>query len=634
MSTTAAAVHPRQRAGAFTRHRGPVTCAAGVPGRNAAVTSAYDGAVAWFDLATREVELLGYHDHLVNRVTVDPTGTRAATSSSDYTIHLWDLRTKTRERILLGHADDVEDFAFADAKTGVSVSRDWRILVWDLPTGAIRRVIEGHERDVLAVVCHAGRIYTSGDDKTLRVWDLETGRLLQMWGPFEHETDSCAVDPLHGRAVLGCDDGVIRVFDLGSGATLAEIPAHRSGIKKVATSPSTGDILSAAYDQQVLVWDAATFARKVRLDGRRNTWERSFNWSPDGARILAGTFDGTVLLWDAAGGRCLAEVGEDGEGTPGNACLNDVSADGEGSIATVSDDGYVRLARLTPEEGRWLCEVEPASGRLLANAVTLDGEFARVATGAHDHTLHLFRRRGDRLACEIEVRVGNGPINCVRLAHHPGYEGEAFAACYGGDIVRVSPEGEVCGAIRVHEGAVKALRLHPEQPLGVSCSADGALLSWDFDGRLRERFLGHMAIVDDVDIDPTGRFLASVGRDFTLKVYALADGKMLASISLGRRSPKGVCFWDERTVVVTNYWGALLRVDLATGAVLTRQIAENGLSAAARSGEHLVAVSYDGAAYLVRPDDLAVMRTLRRMTQRLVPSPWTLAEPAIGAAAG
>jgi WD40 repeat protein len=614
------AADARDRTGAFTRHRGPVTCVAGIPGSTAAVTSAYDGAVGRFDLATHDVELLGYHDHLVNRVSVDADGRRAATSSSDYTIHLWDLAARVRVGVLRGHSDDVEDFAFAGDGVGVSASRDQRVIVWDLATGAIRRVIEGHERDVLSVVCSGDRIYTSGDDKTLRVWDLASGRPLKMWGPFEHETDSCAVDPLRGRVVLGCDDGVIRVFDVETGATLAAVPAHRSGIKKVATSPATGDILSAAYDQQVLVWDARSFELKVRLDARRSTWERSFNWSPDGASILAGTFDGTVLVWDAASGRCRDEIGETGRG---NVCLNDVAANARGEIATVSDDGLVRLGRLRPDEGRWLSETEPASGRMLANAVTLDDAGGRVVTGAHDHTLHLFARQGDRLADEIEVRLGEGPINSVRVAHHAGHEGEVFAACYSGAIVRVGRDGAVRGTIRVHDGAVKALRLHPREPFGVSCSADGALLAWGFDGALRERFRGHMAIVDDVDIDPSGRFIASVGRDFTLKVYDLADGRLLHSVSLGRRSPKAVLFWDPRTVIATNYWGALLRVDLDTESVLARQIAENGFSAAARCGDHLVAVSYDGAAYLVRPGDLSVVRTLRGLTQRLQPSPWT-----------
>ena len=35
---------------------------------------------------------------------------------------------------------------------------------------------------------------------TLRVWDLETGRQLSLWGPFENETDTCAIDLDRHRA--------------------------------------------------------------------------------------------------------------------------------------------------------------------------------------------------------------------------------------------------------------------------------------------------------------------------------------------------------------------------------------------------------------------------------------------------
>ena len=605
------------RNGKFVRHRGPVTCVAGIPGTNCAVSSAYDGAVAYCDLGARTVELLGYHDHLANKITVNAAGTLAASSSSDYTIYIWDLQKRQRKLVLLGHSDDVEDFVFVDDNTGVSVSRDWRILVWNLQTGAVARVIEGHEKDVLSVVYSNGRIYTSGDDMTLRVWDLSTGELIKMWGPFENETDSCAIDAIHGRAVLGCDDGVIRVFDIESSETLAEIEAHASGIKKVATSPINGDILSAAYDQKILVWDANDFSKKVELQRKATTWERSFNWTPDGERILAGTFDGTVLVWDAKTGKCLDEVGQR---ETGNICLNDVSANARGDIATVSDDGFVRLGKLTASDSGWTTQVEPSSGRMLANAITMDDEYGVVVCGAHDQKLHIFEKHERSLDKEIEVTLGEGPINCVRIAHHPGYEGQAFVACYSGAIVRVDRQGQVLGTIRVHEGAVKALRLHPQKTIGVSCSADGALLSWDFDGNLRQRFPGHMAIVDDVDIDPTGELITSVSRDFTMKVYRLDDGKLLHSFSLGHRSPKGVCFLDPTTVIVTNYWGALLRIDLASGEVLTRQIAENGISAVARSGDDLIAVSYDGVAYRVRSDDLSVVNTLRSMTQRLHPS--------------
>jgi hypothetical protein len=290
-----------------------------------------------------------------------------------------------------------------------------------------------------------------------RLWRQE----LEKWGPFETETDTCAIDPLYGRAVLGCDDGVIRVFDIHTGETLREIAAHDAGIKKVAVSPANKDILSAAYDQKILIWDAKDFRQKIRLESKRTVWERSFNWAPDGKEVVAGTFDGTVLVWDAAAGQCIAEIGKQTH-QPGNTCFNDVSANANGDIALVSDDGFVRTA--------------------------------------------------------------------------------------------------------------KALRIHPHRPLGVSCSADGILVSWELDGNLIRHFKGHTAIIDDVDIDPEGNRVVSVGRDFVLKIHRLDNGEILHALSLGKHSPKGVCFFDENTVVVTNYWGELIKVTLPGEKILRRHL--------------------------------------------------------------
>jgi len=602
-------------ADSFTRHRGPVTSVAAVPGRALAVAAAYDGAVSLFDLDAGTAELLGYHDHLANHITVNAAGTQAASSSSDYDIRIWDLRGRRLAMVLRGHSDDVEGFDFVDAHTGVSASRDRRIIVWDLESGAIRRVIEGHAKDVLSVTCHDGLIYSSGDDMTLRQWDMASGALLRTWGPFETETDTCAIDVRNHRAVLGCDDGVIRIFDGRTGAALAEIAAHGSGIKKVAVSPATGDILSCAYDQKIIVCDAHSFAQKVALEAHGAKWERSFSWSPDGATILAGTFDGTLVQWDAATGALLAEIGGE-PGDRGNACFNEAAGANDGSVALVADDGLVRLIRLTDDESRLTACVEPRGGRVLMNAVARDPASDRILAGAHDHRLHIFA--GPGLETVAQVALGQGPINSIRVAQCAGHEGAAFAACYSGAIVRVSPDAQEVRAHMLHDGAVKALRLHPSAPVGVSCSADGGLLSWMLDGEIVHHFPGHTAIVDDVDISPAGDRIASASRDFTLNVYDLADARLTHSIELGRRSPKSLCFWDDRTVIVGDYWGALVKVDLETGRVTRRTIAANGLSSLTRNGDALVATSYDGGVYRVSVPNLEVLNDYRAMTQRVM----------------
>jgi WD40 repeat protein len=615
-SAATSACQERTAEAGFVRHRGPVTCVATVPGQPFAVTAAYDGGVGIFDLRSGKADLLGYHGHLVNHIAVNSAGSRAASSSSDYEIHIWNLNSRRRELVLRGHSDDVDCFAFASDRLGVSSGQDCRVIIWDLETGAIVRIIHEHEKDVISVVCSEEMIFSSGDDKTVRQWDLSTGKLVRRWGPFEHETDTCAVDPLNGRVVAGCDDGHIRIFNTLDGSCIREISAHASGIKKIAVSPVTGDILSAAYDQRIRIWSASSFAPLAELNSLSSVWERSLNWSSDGTSVVGGTFDGTVVVWDARDGRRIGHLGTVGA-AEGNCCFNEVSATSKGDAALVSDDGFVRLIRLTPSEVEITTTVEPLGGRILMNAVTLDEASGLVVTGAHNHTLHIFHRTPDSLADEIEVRLGEGPLNSIRIAHCPGFENDIFAACYSGAIVRVSADGRIGAKIRLHPGSVKALRLHPSKAVGVSCSADGSLFSWRLDGTLLESFLGHTSIVDDVDFDPGGRLIASVSRDFTVKVFDLESGRLQNSVAIGHRSPKSVCFWDEKTVLIGDYWGALIKVDLATNCCSKRQIAGNGLSSLSRTAAGVLASSYDGGVYLVSPCDLTVRNVYRAMIQRL-----------------
>ena len=612
----------------FLRHRGPITCACAVPGSPLVVTSAYDGAVGLFNTQTREVDLLGYHAHLVNRVSVDQQGRMAASCSSDFNIHLWDLETRELIRVLRGHSDDVEDFIFIDDHTGASVSRDWRVLLWDLRTGAIKHIFLGHAQDVLSVSYLDGKLYTSGDDMTLRIWDLAGRRLLKTLGPFDTETDTCAIDPVQRRVVLGCDDGLIRIFDIDSGELIIALHAHDAGIKKVACSPLNGDILSTAYDQRILIWDAARLEINTELHHQPTTWERSFNWSADGQLIYAGTFDGTVLQWDAASGVCVDEYGTDDSGngaTTGNACFNDVALLDDETIVSVSDDGYVRTGRLSDNEAVWQHIHNPESGRVLMNAVATQGfdkhtdskHPLEIITGTHGQSLQRFNVSAGGLLQTLCVNLKQGPINCIRIAQHPDYEGQYFVACYTGVILRVDREGRILGEIRVHENAVKALALHPTDSIGVSCSADGVLASWDFTGQLLHEYPGHLAIIDDVDISADGQLIASAGRDFILKIHRLADGALLHNIGLGRRSPKAVAFVGSDTVIVTNYWGELLRVNLGDESISCKVIAENGISGIAIRGDQLVVSSYDGGIYLVREHDLHTLNSLRSMTQRI-----------------
>ena len=70
-----------------------------------------------------------------------------------------------------------------DGKLVVSASDDKTLKVWDLESGQALRTLEGHSEWVDGVaVRQDGKLAVSASwDKTLRVWDLESDRRCARW---------------------------------------------------------------------------------------------------------------------------------------------------------------------------------------------------------------------------------------------------------------------------------------------------------------------------------------------------------------------------------------------------------------------------------------------------------------------
>ena len=357
-----------ERAGSFTRHRGPVTCVAGLPGGAAAVTSAYDGAVGWFDLAIRPGRAAGLPrppgqpGRGRRRRAPAPPPPRRTTP-----IRIWDLRRPAprarparpqRRRRGLRLRRPRRRGSRSPATGGSSSGT--------CETGAIRRVLDGHEKDVLLRGLLGGTdLHLGRRQDAARLGPRDRPAAHAVGALRERDRQLRRRPPARPRAVLGCDDGVIRVFDIASGATLARdrgAPLRHQEGRRLAgrRRHPLGGLRPAGR----CIWDARTFALKVRLDGRRNTWERSFNWSPDGSRVLAGTFDGTVLVWDAATGLCLGEARHAGEPPrPGQRLPERRLGRRPGRHRRGQRRRLRATGRLTRTRRAGWREVEPASGR-------------------------------------------------------------------------------------------------------------------------------------------------------------------------------------------------------------------------------------------------------------------------------
>jgi hypothetical protein len=122
---------------------------------------------------------------------------------------------------------------------------------------ALVRDLVGHADKVTAcaVTPDGRRVVSASEDKTLKVWDLETGRALATLEGHGDRVSACAVTPDGRRVVSASEDKTLKVWDLETGRALATLEGHADGVRACAVTPDGRRVVSASKDTTLKVWD-------------------------------------------------------------------------------------------------------------------------------------------------------------------------------------------------------------------------------------------------------------------------------------------------------------------------------------------------------------------------------------------
>jgi WD40 repeat protein len=147
----------------------------------------------------------------------------------------------------------------------VSGSASAEIAIWE-GRASDKRILQfvGHGGPVLSICVSDEKIFSSSEDRTIRIWDLSTGRgLLSILHSHTAPVNAIALTPDGSRIVSASDDGSLRIFDAHSGE-LCALPLCMSGrMFAAAVSRDGAFVACSGEDMRVHVWRAnATSARQ------------------------------------------------------------------------------------------------------------------------------------------------------------------------------------------------------------------------------------------------------------------------------------------------------------------------------------------------------------------------------------
>lgn len=202
--------------------------------------------------------------------------------------------------------------ALAEGNKGLwwTGSQGGEIRLWASPRGRTLRRWQAHQGPVIALLWTPLGLWSSGDDRSLRLWD-EAGRLVSQ-NPTSGRFSDLAFSSSQNLLAAASSDRKIRLSPLHAPPSWETLEGHCDAVRSVVFHPSEPWLLSASDDGTLRLWDLRLGRLQTTLSGHRGWIRRALFLPPpvpqaalrttdrpsEPTVALSAGFDRTLRFWD------------------------------------------------------------------------------------------------------------------------------------------------------------------------------------------------------------------------------------------------------------------------------------------------------------------------------------------------
>ncbi|KAL7276454.1 hypothetical protein RUND412_000558 [Rhizina undulata] len=308
-----------------------------------------------------------------------------------------------------------------------------------------KKVFKGHKDGVLCLQFNDTILATGSYDRTIKIWDIETGEEIRTLVGHDSGVRALMFDDT--KLISASQDKTLRIWNYRTGECISVLRGHTQGV--ISLHFDSTILVSGSIDKTVKVWnfkDKNCFALKGHTD-----WVNSVRIDSDSRMIFSASDDATVRMWDLDSRACVrvfkGHVGhvqaviplsvpykpETPKETPSLLDYRDASSSAAKSraapprhIATAALDSTVKL---------WDTSTGKCINTLFGHVEgvwALAADSLRVVSGAQDKSVKVWDVRSGK--CQRTITGHAGPVTCVGLSDSRmvsgSEDGEVRAYCF------------------------------------------------------------------------------------------------------------------------------------------------------------------------------------------------------------